>query len=349
MIGIILSTSITKRVSVKDEGNWDPYIQFYTKQARKHQVDLCFYSLKDISVKSKQVNGFVYSYKHHKLVKKQAPLPKINLYKVKAYLTNKKAIEKVKRLKEDGFIIFNACSKREHRDKYKSYKYLSTFSHIRPHLPETTTLSYENLSNMLNKYPEVFIKPKRGGQGNKISIIRKEGNGYQIVYVYKRTKKEGKISNNQLRDFYKRKFPSPSKFIVQQGIPLKTYKGNKFDFRASPQKNKLDRWQVTGVMARIATRGWDVTNIDQGGKSFYKLSKLINPQTKKKIKRLNIQIAKVLEKRFPHLNDLGLDFAVDKNGKIWFLEDNFVPNRKKANQRRNRIPFANVCSLYKKQ
>jgi hypothetical protein len=347
MIGIILSTRTINQISVQDKDSWDPYILFYMKQAQKNKVDLCFYSFKGVSAKEKKVNGYVYSNQTQKLYPKEVSLPKINLYKINSSVTNNKTNEKVKRLREEGFIFLNVCSKRD-RSKYKDYLYLATFNNIRPFLPETTTLTYTNLVNMLIKYPEVFIKPKRGGQGNNITIITKKDNLFRIVHIYRRNKDEVLVPENKLMDFFKRKFPVPSKFITQQGIPLATYEGNKFDFRVSPQKNKFNRWQVTGIMARVATNGFDVTNVDQGGKCIYRVRKLINPKTIEEMKRLNIIIAKALEKRFLHLNDLGLDFAVDKNGKVWFLEANFRPNRKKANVKRNRIPFEHACTLYKK-
>ncbi|KHF39856.1 YheC/YheD family protein [Halalkalibacter okhensis] len=347
MIGIILSSRILKLVSVRDRESWDPYILFYMKQAQKNKVDLCFYSLGGISKRDKKVNGYVYSYKTGKLASQIATLPKINLYKINSSVSSKKTADKIKKLREEGFVFLNACSKHD-RSKYLDYQYLTNFNSIRPYLPETMTLTYNNLFTMLKKYPEIFIKPKRGGQGNNITIITKEGKAYQTVHIYKRNKVKVNISESELKDFFYRKFPSPYKFIVQQGIPLATFEGNKFDFRVSPQKNKLNRWQVTGVMARVASNGFDVTNVDQGGRCVYKVSKLIPLNTIKEMKRLNIKIAKAFEKRFLHLNDLGLDFAVDKNGKVWFLEANFRPNRKKANVKRNRIPFEHACSLYKK-
>jgi hypothetical protein len=224
---------------------------------------------------------------------------------------------------------------------------LSKFKRIRPYLPKTKTLRYDTLLSMLTAYSKVFIKPKQGGQGNGIHILRKHSDKYSAIRIYNKNMKEKMISLHRLKGYFNQHFRHPSDFIVQQGIHLKRYKGQRFDFRVSPQKNRNDRWQVTGMIGRLAASGWDVTNIDQGGKIIHKLRKLIRPETEDQIYRISLRIAKALEERFIHVNDLGLDFGVDRNGEIWFLEANFRPNRKLVNVKRNRIPFEHVCAVYR--
>ncbi|BCU81715.1 hypothetical protein JIR001_14980 [Polycladomyces abyssicola] len=340
MIGVILSSRRVNRA--------DSYVLFYMNQARKQKVDLCFYSPKHISVKKNRVKGYVYSHKNNTLKKRTVPVPKFNLYKINYSLRKKSYIRKINRLREKGGSVFYNCCSKKDRSKYKDYKYLVTFKQIRPYLPQTKTLQYDNLINMLDSYNKVFIKPKRGGQGNNIYIIRNSGDQYDITHIYKRNKKKKSIPKNKLGKYIQKQFVKPYKFIIQQGIQVQKYKGRKFDFRVSPQKNKHDRWQITGITPRVAAKGWDVTNVDQGGEIIYNVKKLINKKAKKQIYRASILISKALEERFTHLNDLGLDLAVDHKGKVWFFEANFRPNRKKVNIKRNRIPFEHVCSMYKK-
>ncbi|WP_281279892.1 YheC/YheD family protein [Cohnella pontilimi] len=279
---------------------------------------------------------------------KTVPIPKINLYKCGSSIQSKGSFRKIKRLREKrDYRFYNACSIKD-RDKNKDYMYLSKFERIHPYLPNTKTLCYDTLLSMLADYSKVFIKPKQGGQGNGIHILRKYNDKYSAIRIYNKTMKEELIPHHRLKHYFNRYFRNPSDFIAQRGLYLKTYKGQRFDFRVSPQKDRNDRWQVTGMIGRLAAPGWDVTNINQGGEIIHDLRKLIKPETEELIYRVSLRIAKALEERFIHLNDLGLDFAVDRRGKIWFLEANFRPNRKIVNVKRNRIPFEHVCAVYRK-
>lgn len=346
LIGIILSARYLRN---KERAANNEHVLFYMKLARKNRVDLCFYSPANVSARTQSVTGYVYSHQDDSLTRITVPIPRINLYKINSSLRNRSSNRQIIQVKEKRDVIFyNLCTKKE-RSKYLDYNYLKTFNSIRPLLPATETLQYDTLVNMLKKYNTVFIKPKRGGQGNRIRIIRQKGDHYTITYINKKIKREKSIAKKKLSDHFTQEFTHPSRFIVQQGISLKKYRGNKFDFRVSPQKNKDDKWQITGMIARVASAGWDVTNIDQGGRVVGRVKKLIPPQTRKEIYRKAILVARALEQRFPYLNDLGLDFAVDKEGKVWFLEANFRPNRKKAAVKRNRIPFEHVCAVYKSE
>ncbi|MDQ0338925.1 hypothetical protein J2S00_001711 [Caldalkalibacillus uzonensis] len=346
MIGLILST---RRINNAARHYFtDDYFSFYTTQARKNKVDLCIYSIDHINVHNKTVDGFVYDYRTNVLMPKNVPIPRLNLYRLNASLKKKAAIQKVRQLsEEDGIIFFNACTKRE-RSKYHDYLFLNSFKEIRPCLPETASLSWNSLLGMLKRYETVFVKPKFGGKGNHIYIIRRKSNHYTIDYFYRQTKDSRIVHDKELKTFYSETFSRPSRYIVQQGIPLKTYQGRKFDIRVSPQKNKMERWQITGMFARVAKEGWDVTNLDKGGKAKYTLKRLLSMKTKKEIHRLSLLIAQALEQRFPYMIDMGLDFAVDQDEKIWLLEANFRPFRKQVKVKRNRIPFEYVCAVYRR-
>lgn len=344
MIGIILHSTRIKRPQEQDK---DPYVLFYMKLAQKHKVDVCLYSINQLSAGRETVDGHVYSYQSQELIYKTVPIPKVNLYKINSSIRKESALRKINQLRvERDYRFFNACSKKD-RNKNEDYKYLSKFKEIRPYLPKTKTLRYDTLLSMLTAHSKVFIKPKHGGQGNGIHVLSKNGDKYSAIRIDHHEMKEEMMSRDRLKSYFNQHFRHPSNFIVQQGIRLKRYNGQRFDFRVSPQKNRNDRWQVTGMIGRLAAPGWAVTNIDQGGTIIHNLRELIRKETKEKIYRVSLRIAKALEKRFIDVNDLGLDFAMDQEGTIWFLEANFRPNRKLVNVKRNRIPFEHVCAIYR--
>ena len=350
MIGIIFSSGLIKEIA-GGIAEGEPLIDhalFYMRLACKERTAICFYALKHISLEEKTVKAYVYEYPFCELVQKKISIPLVNLYRGEGYLRKERSIHKIKELGRQGIIFLNAVTNKE-RSKYAVYKYLQTKKRIAPYLPETSELNFGHLQLYLKKYRTVFVKPRRGSKGNHIYIFRDLGHFYQVCQVLKQQKLIKWIPKNKLYQCYHTWFTLPRKYMIQQGIPLKEYKGNKFDIRVSPQKNRHNRWQVTGMIARIAPPGWLVTNLDQGGQAKSNLNKLIKPETKQEIRRLSLRIAKAIEKRTPQAIDLGVDFAVDEQERIWFLEVNFRPLRRKVWIRRHRTPFAYACSLYRRK
>ncbi|MFB4163837.1 YheC/YheD family protein [Alteribacillus sp. JSM 102045] len=346
MIGIILSSRVIKHILAKEP---HPTVQFYKKLARNNKVNLCFYTMKNVSLKSKTARGYVYSYAEDKLVKKKIPVPKVNVYRVGSYLRNENSIKKIKQLrKKDGIMFFHAVTNYE-RSKYKIYQYLASNKKTAPYLPETNMLSYLTVVKMLDRYNKLYIKPVRSSRGNNIYVIEQTKQGFTISHVANFKEKVVKIAKGELYEYFHKTFTTPKKFLVQQAIDSDKYKGKKFDFRISPQKNKYGSWQVTGMIARVANKCDNITNLDQGGRVKYKLKPLISNETRKNIKKASIQIAKTIEAKFPQVIDLGIDLAVDKQGNVYLIEANFRPYRRRINIRHNRIPFEHVVWYLKQQ
>jgi hypothetical protein len=121
------------------------------------------------------------------------------------------------------------------------------------------------------------------------------------------------------------------KYFLQQGIDLATYRNCPFDIRMVLQKpNKV--WRLTLTSAKVAQKeDAVVTNVARGAKDYplqdilQKYDQRRNPLvTIRELVDLSHQIASVLGSAFP-MKIIGLDMALDKKGKIWFLEGNNQP------------------------
>ncbi len=99
------------------------------------------------------------------------------------------------------------------------------------------------------------------------------------------------------------------------------------------QKPNSD-WLISGKVVRVGAARRFVTNYHQGGKpktlktvlgSIYK----DQPDTVKTIIRsidnTSTITAKVLDRNFPGIRQLGIDIAVDTDGRIWIIEANTSP------------------------
>ncbi|WP_158735735.1 YheC/YheD family protein [Alteribacillus sp. YIM 98480] len=347
MIGIILPARVMKQLMRGDELH--PTVQYYKKLSRNNNVDICFYAMKKVSLKTKDVTGCVYYHAENKLVKKNFPVPKVNVYRVGSYLRNKKSIKKIKQLrKNEGIMFFHAVTNYE-RSKYKVYQYLASDPKTAPFLPETAMLSYSTMVKMIDRYKKLYIKPIRSSRGKNIYVLEKTKQGFTMTHVANFKEKVVKMARGELYDYYQKTFTSPQKFLVQEGIVSDEYKGKKFDFRVSPQKNKDGKWQITGMIARVAKKCDNITNLDQGGRVKYKLKHLTSKEGRRNIKKAALRIAKTIEAKFPQVIDLGLDMAVDKQGNAWLIEANFRPYRRRINIRHTRIPFEHAVWYLKQQ
>ncbi|PYE48712.1 YheC/YheD family protein [Paenibacillus barcinonensis] len=121
-------------------------------------------------------------------------------------------------------------------------------------------------------------------------------------------------------------------YIIQQGIPLMKHEGLPFDLRVLTQKNLQHNWETTGILGRIAAPGKIITNIHGGGR-LATFEELVLPHLKKerfqKLKhelyRLGIHTAVQLQSTFPRLKEIGIDIAIDDQGRPWILEVNTLP------------------------
>ncbi|MFB5660322.1 YheC/YheD family protein [Alteribacillus sp. HJP-4] len=336
MIGLIFSSSYINKIIL---GESDESLEYYIKLASKNKVDLCFYSMNNVSRKHITVNGIVYNYKTDELIRRKLTIPDVNIYRVNAYLRNKLSIDKINYLSKNYNIMFFHAMTNIERCKYNIYEYLSSFPKISPLLPETASLSFAGITEKISRYDKLYIKPKRSSRGRNIYVVEKENEEYKFTHVFNSEEKIYYVTKEKLLQFYEETFPIPQDFIVQQAVATIEYRERKCDFRISPQKNKNGEWQITGMIARVAKKCLNITNLDQGGWPKYKIEEIIDRSTIKQIKKASIQTAMALEEKYPQVIDLGLDIAVDKDGKVWLLEANFRPYRRRINIMHNRIPF----------
>jgi LEA14-like dessication related protein len=219
-------------------------------------------------------------------------------------------------------------------NKWVVFRQLNKEKDIAGHLPETRLLvSPASLASLLNKYSGVYVKPVNGCKGRAISrVTRKQGR-----YLVKNNQDRlGKILNSVQEVYNRLRSANPNEILLaQQAIKAPSGK-NHFDVRVMLQKDRHNRWAVTGIAAREGVYGHVTTNLHTGGKAA-SLDKVLqarnmgNDQIEGivgEIVRLGLRIGQTLEKRSSSLGDLGLDFMIDEKGKVWFLEVNPKPGRR---------------------
>ncbi|WP_106768705.1 YheC/YheD family protein [Paenibacillus faecalis] len=215
------------------------------------------------------------------------------------------------------------------KSKWKKTKWLLKEEHLRQYVPATLPFNKGNLTSMLSSHSIVFFKPTSGSGGNKIIRIKKKKNGYQTQYNSSKTtyKTEDKLYKELKR------FAGKRDFLLQKGIRLAKSNGRPFDIRVMVQKNNQGNWVSTGMFTKVGKPNKVATNYNQGGSVDYFQKTMAGsgynqPSVQfmeEKLKQLGVSVGKNFDRHYKGFKELGLDVALDQNGKPWILEVNTRP------------------------
>ncbi|WP_027094251.1 YheC/YheD family protein [Cohnella thermotolerans] len=197
-------------------------------------------------------------------------------------------------------------------------------------VPETAKLTKQRLRVMLRKYDTVYVKPEFGTFGVGVMRTARLADGsWELRFGTARRVYE---SFDRMYGALSRMKKGKS-YLVQRGIPLLKHNGRSFDIRVMVQKNLQKKWEATGVIGRVAAKGKVVTNYHSGGTPM-PLETLLKPYLSRdgikgqigSLKRKGVKIAKVLQRRFPGIREIGVDVGMDSRFDPWVLEVNTRPD-----------------------
>lgn len=217
-------------------------------------------------------------------------------------------------------------------NKWRKHVILVRSPTIKKHLPPTTDFKIEKLARWLNRYGNLYLKPKIGGGGKGIIRISKWWQGPAVRYFVQTAQGKRMCTNiEQVVGVLKRYVLK--EYIMQQGIDLFQINRRPVDFRVLICKvNKT--WTLFGIMGKVAAKGKHVTNYSRGGDAIrlgpalqqgLRLNEKTIEQITKKMNTLSHQVAITLNKAYPQLTQLGIDLAIDRKHNIYILEANSRP------------------------
>jgi len=221
-------------------------------------------------------------------------------------------------------------------DKYQVYQILSQEPSMKKLMPETKPFQFNQLRPFLKTHSTVFLKPTNGSLGSGIIRICRLENDKNEWLMESNTASGTMASVHQLpallRKCAKRIGRQP--YIMQQGLNLSTYENRPVDFRVLVQKNGKGQWSVTSTVGRIANDQQFVSNLARGGtirKAADVLQEMNDLPLKPSVlelKRSALEIAQHFERLAEgQYAELGIDLAIDVNGKIWMIEINSKPSK----------------------
>lgn len=223
-------------------------------------------------------------------------------------------------------------------DKWRVYSVLSKYEDLSRLLPPTELYDGpDSLRACLDRNGgAAFLKPASGSQGRRTAAcIRGKDGGLRIC---------GRQSDNRPFDLAfddeqeaagkLRRWIGTRTYLMQPLLALNGPEGEPFDIRVLLQKNGRGYWAVTGAAARIGSSGTFTANLHGGGSAEpadRRLSALFGTDRSadlmKAVREACRAIVRRLESHFGRFCELGLDFGVDRSGRLWFLEANSKPGR----------------------
>lgn len=297
-------------------------------------IILSYFFYKEVDLQKMRINSFIYNFSKRSWEKRLLPIPDVIYNRgIASFPPNQRArIEHL--LSIFGKLGVKKINSRHFFDKWETYIELKKTLHIASHLPETVSYqSIKDLDYMTAKYNILFAKGCRGNNGREVIKIVSNDEGFVYSYYTANNLIKGKVAG--LMELEKRLFYLFGKkgFILQEGIDVINYEGNAADIRALLQKDIDNNWNITNIALRIAANHIPVTST-AAGSDVYRLEEglqkcgLNNTQIThiKQDCRLFLNLfLNALESMFGPFGETGVDLAVDKKHKIWFLECNANP------------------------
>lgn len=300
-------------------------IQFYEEGGRMYDLQPIYFRLQDVRIRNNTVNALVLEKKRYQL--HTFPIPKV-IHQRALYLVNAKADLKLAELiKCHGTTVFN---RRNRYTKWHVHQLMMQAAHLRDHLPHSAKASLRTILRLGHQHRAVIIKPTNSSIGRGIMKLDQPKLRWRLVYqTATRLKNKWRTVTHRTAILaILRKKTQLKPHIVQQMIPLATYRGNPFDLRVSVQRGIRGIFQVTGIAAKVAQRNMFVTNVAQGGR-VYPIETVLREhphldpiQIKEAIHRLALRAANYLSCRLPGLADIGFDIGLTSEGQPVFIEMN---------------------------
>lgn len=202
-------------------------------------------------------------------------------------------------------------------------------------LPKTVPMESEkSLQTMLTEFDHLYVKPNDGSFGKGIYQIKHLNDVYYIHF--RKDEDQSKIlkcsSLHGVIKLFKKLKLETKDYIIQQGIDVKKVSGRNMDFRVHTNKNREGKWQVSALACKVSGSNSPTTHLLFGGvvKAIDEVfsDEKERKQTTKKLTEAAIQFSDELNKHWKGmLAEIGYDFGIDKDGKIWLFEANSKPGR----------------------
>lgn len=298
---------------------------------------LYFFSVHDVDFEHKKINGTFFNEETERWEKKLYPYPDILYDRGGGTLKSQKMISDNIRKELEGTEDFKKINAEYFFDKWHAYNELIKYKEMTKYLPLTILYNKpEDLTKMLNLSSTLYLKDCLGNNGvGVVRLIKHSEESYELSHFMGTSFKFDIDSFDNLISKIEELFKD-KRFIIQIAIDVLQLGNRNIDMRATVQKNGRGNLGVTAFPVRLGKEECPITST-RSGSSVYTIEEFFKKNynfTENQIDQLEMQLRRFLftifsclEKSYGSFGEIGIDFAIDKNWRIWFIECNAKPGK----------------------
>ncbi|OXM15756.1 YheC/YheD family protein [Paenibacillus herberti] len=291
---------------------------------RFHNLDLKLYAFTpaDILWKEQRIIGLSLK----KGIWKQSLFPFPHVVYNRCYNKNSKTLQRL-----ENVIGTNKCFNTINFFNKWDLNNLLIQSNLKSYVPETFIYNERSVSELLEKYRLVYIKPFYGFQGKSVYRVERTDNGDTLISLHSLAPSHI-FRKNMINQEEMDKLFGMENFMIQQGIRTIQLDNQFFDIRALVQKDILGEWTVSAITCRVAYENYYNTSMCE---TIYDtadiLPRLLSPDKVSGILQslyeISIMAAQEAETHMGLLGELSVDFVLDEQRQLWIIELNGKPQK----------------------
>ncbi len=300
-------------------------IKLLVKANKEVNNILYFFSLRGVNLKERKITG--YYWHKTKWLKRDFTLPDILYIKCKIEGRYTKTFSALCNIvtRNNGELITHYRF-----NKWRLYQIMSKDPVMKSYLPVTRTVRQpDDIKKMLQRYKVVYLKSHIGRKGENVLRVGVLPNGgYQYSYYRNEQLTYKSVSSFQALLNVINKFFRGKNFLIQQGIELLKFKNKLMDMRAELQRSGDGSLDIVGISVRYGKPGSPITSHGDAFRFddfFVKnmgYSKRQLETFRSTVQEFLFSVYEYIDKNYGEYAEMGIDFAIDSNKKIWFIEAN---------------------------
>lgn len=140
-------------------------------------------------------------------------------------------------------------------------------------------------------------------------------------------------------------------FVVQKTINLARSNGRPFDIRVMMMRRR-GVWTYVGMLAKVSGKGSVIANVRRGGGYVETVPEALRKAglggingKREDLRKMSYRICRRFD-RYKYTRQIGIDYGVDRNGKIWVIEVNFdFPSHSLFAKLKNKAVYRKIKSI----
>lgn len=289
---------------------------------------VCAFSSETVDWGRKTAYGLIYNVDRTSWEYAQFPLPSV-AYR-RSFHSRPADID---RLRHVGVRVFNS----RRFLKPEVYDIIRENKALRKYIPPTQLVSsYDQLKSFIDANERVILKPTDLSRGRGICFVDKRGHMYTVTDYREPIPVETPVDGDgELRSFFMKNKSFFTRYLAQRLLPLARVGGQLFDIRVVMHKSPRGVWKCSGIECRVGGPGMLVTNISRGGMAMpleAALDEFLgagdHTKTVREVHTVSSRVCAAMDETGEHFAELGLDLALDTDGKLWLIEVNVIPSFK---------------------